>query len=138
MRRFPKRKDYGSYKTAKCPFCYRTGTFKNAQGLEVCKQHQESILEEIRCTCKGRLEPRSGKFGPYFHCENCGNVNYDKGMKIKEMTTPIKLDEPESKPINPASASFAQKTSFSQKKPTLIKSNPKEITITSNDVEYFD
>ncbi len=130
MRRFPKRKDYGSYKTAKCPFCHRMGTFKNSQGLEVCKQHQESILEEIRCTCKGWLEPKSGKFGPYFHCENCGNFNYDKGMKIKEITTPIKLKELESKPINPANTSFPHKTT--------IKPKLKEMTITSNDVEYFD
>ncbi len=138
MRCFPKRKDYGSYKTSKCPFCQRTGTFKNSQGLDVCKQHVESVLEEIKCTCKGWLEPRSGKFGPYFHCENCGNFNYEKGMKIKELTTPIKLDEPESKPINSVNTPFPQKTSFHQKKPAFSKSKPKEITITSNDLEYFN
>lgn len=125
MKHFPTRKTYGSYKTFSCPFCHRTGTSKNSQGLDVCKQHINNVLEEIKCTCCRWLEPKSGKFGPYFHCENCGNMNYDKGMKIKEMTTPFKIERIETKPM-------ASSTS------TYSKLKPKETTITSDDVEYFD
>ena len=95
--------------------------------MTVCREHQRQKLEEIRCTCGNWLEARSGKFGPYFNCVKCGNINYNKGMAMKDMTTPIMTD--------------AQKTEIVPeqrfKKETAVKER-KEITISSEDVEYFD
>lgn len=131
MKRFPVKKTYGSYKVAHCPFCDKIATSKNEQGLDVCRMHTKQKIEEIRCTCGSWLETRSGKFGPYFNCIKCGNINYNKGMAMKEMTTPIKVDEPK-KVI----------TEFSEYKKKKEKvedlQERKETIISSRDVEYFD
>src|SRR3989344_5029407 len=90
--RFPKKKTYGVYKTVTCPFCSRMATQKNEQGIEVCYQHIKSAVEEIKCTCGSWLEPKAGKFGRYFNCMNCGNMNYEKAMQIKEITAKKGID----------------------------------------------
>ncbi len=112
---FPRKKTYGVYKIVNCPFCSRMATQKNEQGIEVCYQHLKSVVEEIKCTCGSWLEPRSGKFGRYFNCLNCGNMNYDKAMQIKEIM---------------------MKKSLGEKK-MAVKEEKKEIVITSRDVDYF-
>ncbi len=122
-----KKKTYGEYKTATCPFCNRMATQKNETGLDVCYKHLKAKLEEIKCTCGSWLEQKSGKFGPYFNCINCGNFNYDKGMQIKAITMKDKPKQViQDKPKDPYA------------KPKFIKKEPKEITITSDDVQYFD
>ncbi len=129
MKNFRRQKTYGNYKVAHCPFCDKTATFKNEQGMDVCKVHMQQKMEEIRCTCGRWLETRSGKFGPYFNCINCGNINYNKGMAMIEMTTPIK-DEVQKEPLK-----VEQKL---QKKPAREIEERKETVISSRDVEYFD
>ena len=132
---FPKKKVYGEYKMVYCPFCSRLATQKNEQGIEVCYQHSKQAVEEIKCTCSSWLEPRAGKFGRYFHCVNCGNVNYDKAMEIKEITAK-KVDTVETKSMisekkempKPAVSRFASRE----------KEERKETVITSRDVDYFD
>ena len=84
--RFKAKKVYGQYKQLTCPFCSRNATQKNEQGLDVCHLHTKNVLEEFKCTCGSWLEVRSGKFGPYFNCINCGNMNFRKGMEIKSIT----------------------------------------------------
>ena len=117
--RFKAKKVYGSSKILSCPFCKRTATQKNEQGLDVCFKHTKGVLQDIKCTCGTWLELRVGKFGPYFHCLNCGNLKYSKAMEIKEMTTPTTMfDEPA-----PSSPQLSE---------------PKEVTITSDDHQYFD
>lgn len=131
--RFKAKKSYGNYKTITCPFCTRIATQKNEQGLEVCHLHTKNNLEEIRCTCGSWLEQRNGKFGAYFNCLNCGNFNFQKGMEIKAIT--MKKENKPSLPSEPKAKqnqSFSSQTSFS--KPVKER---KEITITSEDVEYF-
>ncbi len=117
---FSKKKVYGSYKILTCTFCAATATHKNETGLEVCRNHLKSSLEEIKCTCGSWLEQKSGKFGAYFNCINCGNINFKRGLEIKEITMKDKEIISE-KP--------KEKEAFKQRK---------EITITSDDVEYFD
>lgn len=130
---FPKKKTYGVYKTVTCPFCSRMATQKNEQGIEVCYQHIKSAVEEIKCTCGSWLEPRGGKFGRYFNCMNCGNMNYEKAMQVKEIT--MKKSMVEKKEV------VEKKETI---KPTAPRSIPrereerKEIVITSRDVDYFD
>ena len=124
-----RKKVYGSYKKITCPFCERNSTQKNEQGLDVCHLHTKQVFPEIKCLCGSWLELRSGKFGAYFNCLKCGNMNYDKAMTIKENTDKkfekeIEKNQPESKIERVYS-----KTTVKKKK---------EIVITSNDVEYFD
>jgi len=117
MRRIPKR--YGESKLLPCPFCTRTATIKNQQGIDVCTSHTSSVFEEIKCTCGRWLEQRSGKFGVYFNCLHCGNINFNKAMEMKDMMGG-RVPVPEV---------IAPPERFSK---------PKETTITSHDVDYFD
>ena len=127
---FKAKKSYGNYKMVKCPFCSRNATQKNAQGLEVCHVHYKEVLEEFKCICGSWLEVRSGKFGPYFHCVKCGNINYNKGLAMKEMTTPIKVDEPKKM--------ITEFSEYKKKKEPAELEERKETIISSRDSEYFD
>ncbi|MFH1439300.1 MAG: hypothetical protein ABIG89_01960 [Candidatus Woesearchaeota archaeon] len=82
---FRGRKVYGLSKISRCPFCERTATHKNEQGLDVCHMHKEQNLDSIKCTCGSWLDIMSGKFGPYFKCINCGNISFRKAMEIKSI-----------------------------------------------------
>jgi len=125
-RRFKAKKSYGNYKTSDCPFCGKIATQRNEQGMDVCRFHIKSKMQEIKCTCGSWLENKAGKFGPYFNCINCGNVNYKKGLEMKSMTTPTFQEE---EPKRDFVRKEFRKESFRERK---------ETTITSNDVEYFD
>src|SRR3989338_2540154 len=84
--RFHAKKIYGQLKLNNCAFCGKTATQKTEAGLEVCYQHTKEELPAIKCTCGSWLEQRSGKFGPYFNCLRCGNINFKKAMEIKGIT----------------------------------------------------
>jgi hypothetical protein len=133
--RFKAKKTYGEYKEVPCPFCGKRATSKNAQDIEVCPQHTQSVLEEIRCLCGSWLEQRSGKFGPYFHCMKCGNINFAKGMEFKDLQPKKNL----SSPTTPLSSSSRSSTHSSPKSdPSRPRYEKKEITIRSDDPRYFD
>ncbi|MFH1682475.1 MAG: hypothetical protein ABIA37_01640 [Candidatus Woesearchaeota archaeon] len=120
------RKKYGEYQSKTCPFCERRATHKSEQGLDVCHLHLKQNLEEIKCLCGEWLEIMQGKFGPFFRCRNCGCMNLKKVKEIQQITGQKKESyiKVESRP------------ELSIKKET-IKKERKEITITTNDVEYF-
>ena len=64
---------------------------------------------------------------------DCGNMNYNKAMEIKEVTM---KDQPKPTITLPPSSQFQQPQ---EKKQTHVeKREPKITYITSNDVEYFD
>ena len=113
----PKR--YGQSKVDLCPFCRKDATTKNSQQVPVCYTHKTSILQDLTCFCGDYLELKDGKFGIYFNCTNCGNINIKKALNMNPElgTKPIK----EVKTIN--------------KKETKLRENKKEITITSDDVD---
>jgi transcription elongation factor Elf1 len=95
--RIPKR--YGQSRVESCPFCNKQGVTKNKQGIPVCLKHKESILDDIKCVCGSFLEVKSGKYGAYFNCLNCGNINFKKAMEIgvakeKEVVNENKNVEP--------------------------------------------
>ncbi len=125
--KFKAKKVYGSSKQINCPFCDKIATQKNEAGVDVCRFHTKSVLQEIKCTCGSWLEPRVGKFGTYFNCINCGNINMIKANEIKAMTM---KDQPQEVIIDKPKPSFSR--------PSFHKKERKEITISSNDVEYFD
>ena len=81
--RIPKR--YGSYRTAKCPFCSRQGTVKNEQGIPVCSSHKGQVLPDLKCSCGSYVDLREGKWGPYFSCVKCGNVKFDRIMEMNDV-----------------------------------------------------
>lgn len=105
----PKR--YGQSKVDKCPFCNQQATTKNKQDIPVCLRHKESVLEEMKCVCGSWLERRNGKFGVFFTCLKCGNLNMNKVLEINEA---IKLKQD------------------SAKKERVIE------TVTPDDPRYFD
>jgi hypothetical protein len=59
------------------------GITKNKQGIPVCINHKEDTLDDIRCICGSYLDLKDGKFGPYFNCLNCGNINFRKGLELR-------------------------------------------------------
>ncbi|SRR3989344_1555349 len=126
--RIPKR--YGQSKSNKCPFCGVEATFQNAQGIPVCRRHRDFSLDDLRCVCGESLEPMTGKFGPYFHCMNCGNINFRKGIEFNEGRINRKK-EPELKMKNPRK--------FEEVKSKIKKDNdgPREITVTSDELDFM-
>ncbi len=74
------RKVYGQSQVKSCIFCDKQATTKNKQGVLVCPKHKDQLVEDIKCQCGYWLELKSGKYGPYFSCLNCGNINFEKAM----------------------------------------------------------
>lgn len=118
------RKVYGSYKTETCPYCGITATAKNKIGVPVCTKHISTDSLDIKCVCGSWLDPKEGKFGFFFLCEKCGPVSFSRAMEMKGMMKDSKNPLIEDSPaVN------------REKEPDDKK--PKEIFITTNDVEYF-
>ncbi|MBD3204258.1 hypothetical protein GF327_08240 [Candidatus Woesearchaeota archaeon] len=78
------RKIYGQSRIDRCPFCQKRAIYKNKQGLVVCKEHKNSMLQDVKCVCGTYLEIRSGRYGPYFFCTNCGNISLKKGLEFNQ------------------------------------------------------
>ena len=103
--KFKAKKVYGRSKQINCPFCDKLATQKNEAGVDVCRFHTKSVLQEVKCTCGSWLEPRVGKFGTYFNCINCGNLNMAKVNEIKAMTM---KDQPQEVIVEKPKPSFSR------------------------------
>ena len=112
----PKR--YGQSRIDPCPFCKKDATTKNKQQVPVCYAHKASILNDLTCFCGDYLELKDGKFGIYFVCTNCGNINIKKALEM-----------------NPELGKERKTEEKKESKPTIRKTKPKEVTITSDDVD---
>ena len=114
-------KKYGQSKVDLCPFCRKDATTKNSQQIPVCSMHKASILKDLTCFCGDYLELKDGKFGIYFTCTNCGNINIKKALEMN----PELEKEPKK-----------QENTITKNEPKLVeKKERKEITITSDDVD---
>ena len=114
----PKR--YGQSKIDKCPFCEKQGTLLNKQGVVVCTRHKSETLDNLKCVCGSTLDLLNGKFGVFFSCKRCGNVNLRKALEYNT--------------IKPKT-----KTEVENKDNVKITSSGKKIiTIRSDDPRYFD
>ena len=124
----PKR--YGESRFDGCPFCGKQATVKSPQKLLVCNLHKDSMLPEIMCVCGSFLVLMEGKFGPFFNCMNCGNINFRKGIEFNEGRINRKK-EPELKMKNPRK--------FEEVKSKIKKDNdgPREITVTSDELDFM-
>ena len=115
----PKR--YGQSKVDLCPFCEKAATAKNSQDVPVCQAHKKMLLPDLKCSCNSYLELRKGKFGVYFNCMNCGNMNMKKALSLNP-----KFRADTNVPVNDAIVKTVNKPS---------KQDKKEITITSDEVD---
>ncbi len=77
--RIPKK--YGQSRIDKCPFCDKTAITQNNQGVPVCSQHKNKELNNLKCFCGEWLDLKISKYGAYFHCMNCGNISFKKGIE---------------------------------------------------------
>lgn len=146
--RIPKR--YGQSKIDKCPFCERTATTKNLQGIPVCESHKKNNLENLKCACGEWLDVQTGKYGAYFRCFNCGNVSFQKAMEmnphIEEAAKKENANRIVTRTERAAETKFDQikyqhKTSSqssNQLSPSQKQASPrKETIIRSDDPNYF-
>ena len=109
-------KKYGQSKIDNCPFCQKQAVNLNKQGVPVCPAHRKELLEDLKCVCGESLDILKGKFGVFFKCIKCGNMNLRKVMEFNTIKA---------------------KTNF--KNNSHQKNNTKtEITIRSDDPRYFD
>ena len=115
----PKR--YGQSRIDLCPFCEKAATAKNSQDVPVCQAHKKTILPDLKCSCNSYLDLRKGKFGVYFNCMNCGNMNMKKALSLNPNFR-TNTDAPVSEAIGKTVS-----------KPS--KQDKKEITITSDEVD---
>lgn len=129
MRRFRTKKTYGESRVDHCAFCGSIATQTNEQGALVCRHHLQQKMEEIKCTCGSWLEQCSGKFGPYFRCTNCGNLSFQKGMEMKAMMKPESVSQ-KNTPLSPEKKTIPKQEKYYSEK--------KEITVRSDDPNYFD
>jgi hypothetical protein len=79
----PKR--YGQSKIENCTFCDKRGLLKNTQGLIVCSDHRNKVMDDLKCACGNFLELRQGKFGPFYTCMNCGIISIKKAQEMQGM-----------------------------------------------------
>jgi len=110
--RIPKR--YGQTQVDTCPFCGKQGVTKNTQDIPVCTEHKNRELKDLKCACGSWLDVKTGKFGGYFNCINCGNISFNKGIGM-----------------NPQLRTLEKKAEM---RDTL---KPKETTVTSDELDFM-
>lgn len=76
------RKVYGQSKAYECPFCGKRALSVSKQGVPVCVNHKNKSVN-IKCVCGEWLDIKKGKWGPYFHCMNCGNISFRKALSMQ-------------------------------------------------------
>jgi hypothetical protein len=112
-------KKYGQSKTDQCPFCQKHATSMNSQDIPVCQAHKEEVLDDLKCVCGSILEMLHGKFGVFFKCISCGNMNMRKVLEFNTIKAKTKENN-----------KYINKTTDSKGITT--------ITVRSDDPRYFD
>src|SRR3989344_2288222 len=142
---FRAKKVYCQRKQDSCAFCGSIATQTTEAGVLFCRHHREAKLDEIKCTCGSWLEQKSGKFGPYFRCTNCGNIGFNKAMEMKALMPATKNEKKPSSfslpnPLSMPKQSLQKEEAFEDREKRIRREERRgtETTITSDDVEYFD
>lgn len=115
--RIPKK--YGTGKKQDCPFCGEFSTATNSQEVPVCRKHVNNRIENFKCLCGDWLDLVSGKFGPYFRCVRCGNMNFQRGIEVNKQC----LYQKNPLTNHPPSVKEPQATTGSTKKEIVIRSD---------------
>jgi len=111
---------------------------KNSQGIPVCKDHKDSTLKNMKCMCGGHLDMLEGKFGVFFNCLRCGNINMRKAL---EMNPQMTIDERQKDTVKNPEKSQARQIKFAPEKKNPIKDSGNESRhqiVRSDDPRYFD
>lgn len=130
-------KVYGQSMVNNCPFCGKVATAKSEQGADVCGKHTKTKILNVKCNCGDYLDLLSGRYGPYFNCLKCGNVNYNKGLDLWRASGCASEDEsgPSKKDSKEA---FRNKWKPKKTTNTFKRKEKKEIVISSRDSFWFD
>jgi len=133
-------KKYGESRIEKCPFCEKQATTINKQGIAVCVTHREDTLDNLKCVCGETLDILKGKFGAFFKCIDCGNMNLRKVLEFNAVKPKNHNFEEKNSDKNDYDASDnsdnkTQKINNGNKNPNKTKT---EITVRSDDPRYFD
>ena len=119
-------KKYGQSKIDKCPFCQKTAIVKNSQDVPVCLAHKNDTIDELKCVCGETLDMLKGKYGVFFSCMKCGNMNLRKVLEFNTIKPRAEIKNPS--PTFKSADNLRVKTS----------NEKKEITVRSDDPRYFD
>jgi hypothetical protein len=111
-------KKYGQSKVDSCPFCNKQATTTNKEGFPVCIAHKDALFDDMKCVCGKPLESRTGKYGKFFLCEDCGPISVKKVLEFN----PIKKLEPKSS------------SAYEDHRPS---EKPKEFIVRSDDPRFF-
>jgi hypothetical protein len=141
----PKR--YGESKLEQCPFCGKQAIAVNKQKIPVCEAHRTAYLDDLKCMCGNYLDTKIGKFGVYFSCIRCGNLNLRKALELNPPKCAKNAEEKESYSSQPSarpgtaqpasSASAASSTHAVQSASSKDRQKPKELIISTDDPRYF-
>jgi hypothetical protein len=126
----PKR--YGESKLETCPFCGRQAIIKNPQGVPVCTDHRNKNMPDFKCVCGSYLLMQEGKFGVYFNCMKCGNMNLKKVLDINPNI--MHAEKAKEKITDRISQPDIVKE---QNRPDIKRQQPREQTVRSDDPRYF-
>ena len=80
--------------------------------------HKEERLDDLKCVCGSVLEVLHGKFGVFFSCIKCGNMNLRKVLEFNTVKPKMKNEK------------FCKRNEKIQSK--------KETIVRSDDPRYFD
>jgi len=132
------KKVYGASKVDKCPFCGKTATTENLQGVPVCLAHKTKSID-LKCVCGEWLDIKKGKFGAFAVCINCGAMSLTKALSMNPQinsdnasTTAMKDISSDNCIDKNKSSSFKNQNSF-----TNESKNAKNIIVTSNELDFM-
>jgi DNA-directed RNA polymerase subunit M/transcription elongation factor TFIIS len=133
----PKR--YGETRIDSCPFCSKQALIKNPQGIAVCNAHRDKTLDNMKCACGEYLLIQEGKFGAFFNCLKCGNINLKKALEINSQLITKAIESEKIKSVQSQSSESVKQPVKKEyprdpKKPTQTK----EWIVRSDDPRYFD
>ena len=117
------KKVYGESKIYICPFCDKKALTENKQGVPVCLKHKGRVLSDLKCVCGNWLDVMKGKWGAFFNCINCGNINLGKGLEI-----------------NPSIKSGVSKEANKERPKrsyNAIKETKNEVVLTSREADFY-
>jgi hypothetical protein len=132
------RKVYGESKIENCMICGKHALSLNAQGFPVCNAHKSAIMPELKCLCGEYLMMMDGKFGKFFQCINCGNINMKKAIEMNEeliqKTNNIRQNNKQEHQTYNANDNTRKSTAVYVHE----EKNPADKIIRSDDPDYFD
>ena len=135
--RIPKR--YGQSRVNNCPFCGKIAVAKSKQGVPVCLAHKTDNLDNLKCVCGEYLDVFEGKWGHYFRCMNCGNINFKKGLDMNpHIKDNINSEQSnDSSTDNPSDKDNKSGNDNLESSKKQVKTSRKEITVTSDQLDYM-